>query len=198
MNLKWISVNERLKQGIQLINALSTKTFNLLLSDVINIKEGETFTEDEFGKLKESLKLNDDSLQLLIQSISHIFKQSNKVIIKPTILYKQLCENIGLDAAKCEEFVKLWCNQTNQDFGDYSDRLKLEHLTWELNILASDQINPKQSVPTARIQLELAKSANSSEKEKVVLEFDQSELLQLYSHLEKIQLKFDNINTMCH
>lgn len=170
----------------------------MLLSDVINIKEGETFTEDEFGKLKESLKLNDDSLQLLIQSISHIFKQSNKVIIKPTILYKQLCENIGLDAAKCEEFVKLWCNQTNQDFGDYSDRLKLEHLTWELNILASDQINPKQSVPTARIQLELAKSANSSEKEKVVLEFDQSELLQLYSHLEKIQLKFDNINTMCH
>ncbi|CAG9861018.1 unnamed protein product [Phyllotreta striolata] len=194
MNLKWITVNERLKQGVTLINSISTKKFQLLLAHIANSKGGELFTNDEVEKLKVSLKINNESVQLLIQSIHHICKQSNKVILKPTVLFKQLCENLGLDEEKAEEFVKVWCTQTNEDIGDFNNRLKLENLTWELNVQTADQINVKQSLPVARIQLNLAKSTNTDVKENVIMEFDNTELLHLYNNLEKIQIKLDNIN----
>lgn len=195
MSLKWINVNERLKKGIELINSLSTKKFKLLLIHIVSAKSEAIFTDDELKKLKESLKLNDDSLQLLIQCISHVFRQSTKVILKPTALYKQLTEQLNITEEKSEEFVKIWCKHTNEDFDDFSNKMKLENLSWEINVQGADQINNKQSVPIARVQFQLAKSANEK-KERIVMEFDRTELLQLYNSLEKIQVKLDQVNSI--
>ncbi|XP_028128840.1 uncharacterized protein LOC114325101 [Diabrotica virgifera virgifera] len=198
MNLKWINVNERLKNGVKLINSLSTKKFQLLLGHIVEAEGENPFTDEELKKLKDSLKLTEDALQLLVQSISHIFKQSSKVILKPTVLYKQLCEQLEFEDEKAEEFVKIWCNHTNEDFGDFSSRMKLENVSWELNIQVADQINNKQSVPVGRMQFELAQSVDNSKKERIFMEFTQSELQQLYNNLEKIQMKLDNINNVGH
>ncbi|XP_057658875.1 COMM domain-containing protein 10-like [Diorhabda carinulata] len=195
MSLKWIHVNERLIKGIELINSVSTKKFKLLLIHIVSAKSEAIFTEDELKKLKESLKLDDDSLQLLIQCISHIFRQSTKVILKPTSLYKQLTEQLNITEEKSEEFVRIWCKQTNEDFDNFNNKMKLENLSWEINIQGADQINNKQSVPIARVQLQLTKSDNEK-KERIVMEFDRTELLQLYNNLEKIQVKLDQINSV--
>ncbi|XP_056641396.1 COMM domain-containing protein 10-like [Diorhabda sublineata] len=195
MSLKWIHVNERLIKGIELINSVSTKKFKLLLIHIVSSKSEAIFTDDELKKLKESLKLDDDSLQLLIQCISHIFSQSTKVILKPTSLYKQLTEQLNITEEKSEEFVRIWCKKTNEDFDNFNNKMKLENLSWEINIQGADQINNKQSVPIARVQLQLTKSDNEK-KERVVMEFDRTELLQLYNNLEKIQVKLDQINSV--
>ncbi|KAG5892647.1 hypothetical protein JTB14_025442 [Gonioctena quinquepunctata] len=196
MEIKWITVNARLKNGVQLINSLSTTKFQLLLSHIVNSKSEDLFTADELDKLKTSLRLNDDSLQLLIQSILHIFKQSCKVILKPTVLQKQLIEDLNFDTEKAEEFVKLWSKETHEHFGDFENGMKLENMAWELNVQCADQICNREFVPVARVQFNLAKLTDESEKESVTIELDKSELLQFYNTLESIQVKLDNIQNI--
>ncbi|KAJ8984639.1 hypothetical protein NQ317_009867 [Molorchus minor] len=189
MNLKWITVNSRLKNGIALINNLTTIKFQLLLAHIINSKE------DELKKLKDSLKFTEDNVQLLTQSIIYIYRQANKVILKPTVLQKHLIENLKFDSEKAEEFVKQWSNETKKDVGgDFENRMKLENITWELNLETANQICNKESVPKARLQFNLAKAVVSDQKDKVTVEMDQDELMHLYSTLETIQIKLDNIN----
>ncbi|KAJ8953346.1 hypothetical protein NQ314_007355 [Rhamnusium bicolor] len=144
---------------------------------------------------QDSLKLTDDNLQLLIQSITYVFKQASKVILKPTVLQKQLIEYLNFDLEKAEEFVKLWSSETKRDVGDIENRFKLEDISWELNLQSANQICNKQSVPNARVQFKLAKAVDNSKKEKVTVEMDEEELLQLYSTLETIQIKLDNIHS---
>ncbi|XP_018580095.1 COMM domain-containing protein 10-like [Anoplophora glabripennis] len=194
MSLKWLTVNSRLINGTGLINSMTTIKFKLLLTHIVNTKNEELFTDEELKKLKDSLKLTEDNLQLLIQSIAYIFKQASKVIIKPTVLQKQLIEDLGLDAEKAEEFVKLWSSETKKDVGDFENSFKLQDVNWELNLETANQICNKQVIPKARVQFKLAKSADSSKKDTVTVEFDEEELLHLYSTLETIQIKLDNLH----
>ncbi|XP_074039126.1 COMM domain-containing protein 10 [Leptinotarsa decemlineata] len=196
MEVKWITVNTKLLNGVHLINSLTTKTLQLLLTHISNSKTENPFTDEELEKLRTSLKLNEDSLQLLVQAISHIFKQSCKVMMKPSILQKQLIEHLGFNTEKAEEFVKIWSNKTNEHFGDFENGMKLENVSWELNVQCADQISNKQSLPVARVQFKLSKLKNEREKENVTIEMDQSELLQFYNTLESIQMKLDTMQNI--
>ncbi|KAJ8952933.1 hypothetical protein NQ318_006550 [Aromia moschata] len=194
MNLiKWITVNARLKNGITLINSLTTVKFHLLLQHIINSKSEELFTEEEFRKLRDSLKLTEENLQLLVQSINYIYKQANKVVLKPTVLQKQLTETLNFDAEKAEEFVKAWSSEIKKDVGDFEQRMKLENLSWELNLETANQICNKESTLKARFQLDLANAVDDL-KDKVTIELEEEELLHLYSTLEAIQIKLDNMS----
>lgn len=173
---------------------MTTVKFKLLLSHIINSKNEELFTDEELKKLKDSLKLTEDNLQLLIQSIAYIFKQASKVILKPTVLQKQLTEDLGFDVEKAEEFVKQWSTETKKDVGDFENSFKLQDINWELNLETENQISNKQVIPKARVQFKLAKSVDSTKKDAVTVELDEEELLHLYSTLETIQIKLDNIH----
>lgn len=173
---------------------MTSVKFKLLLSHIINSENEELFTAEELKKLKDSLKLTEDNLQLLIQSIAYIFKRASKVILKPTVLQKHLIENLEFDAEKAEEFVKQWSSETKKDVGDFKNSFKLQDINWELNLETENQICNKQLIPMARVQFKLAKSVDSTKKGIVTVELDEEELLHLYSTLETIQIKLDNIN----
>ncbi|CAH0553662.1 unnamed protein product [Brassicogethes aeneus] len=190
MSLKWITLNDRLQNGAKLINSLPTNKFKIILTQIQSSK-GDPFTEEELTKLQESLKLNSANLQLLIQCIAHIFKQSSKVILKPTVLQKQLVEDLKLDEEKSEEFVKIWLQETKNDFGNFEDRLKLEDMSWEINLQTASKLCSKETKPNARIHFKL--SDNHNKKDNVTLELDEEELLNLYNNLEMIQAKLDNL-----
>nr|CAH7722761.1 unnamed protein product [Callosobruchus chinensis] len=127
---KWISVNAKLKEGVQLLNSLSAKKFQLLLDHIIT---EEQFTDEELAKLRDSLKLSEEQVELLVQSIVHILKQSNKIVIKPTDLQKQLCHFLEFDEEKAEDFVKVWSKQVSEAM-DFENRKRLEDIAWEMNV----------------------------------------------------------------
>lgn len=136
------------------------------------------------------MKLEIPQVQLLVQSISHILKQSLKVIVKPTILQKQLVENLQLTEDKAEKFVKRWTQETKRDF-DVENSKNLEDLKWELNLeTACNHLNKEQHINT-RLQLNLI-DINKQNKENVTLELDENQLTNLYLTLEKIQNKLDS------
>lgn len=150
----------------------------MLTKHITQAASDEIFTEEELAKLTESLKLDRNSLQLVILSISHLLKQSSKVILKPTVLQEQLTECLKLDPDKAEEFVKLWTQQTNTQF-DLQNSKNLENISWELNVQTASNLYNKQQKISTRLQLALA-NIEGQEKETVTLELDEEELKKLY------------------
>ncbi|XP_060526792.1 uncharacterized protein LOC132702270 [Cylas formicarius] len=194
MSLPWISVNNRLHQGISLINNLPAVKFQLLISHIATHESDVLFSDDELKKLGDSLKLQEAKLQLLLQSISYIFKQSSKVILKPSELQRHCTEVLKLEPQKAEEFVKQWSHKASKDLGELDARKKVEGLSWELNLQTASNLGNKQALPNGRLQFELSDATNADTGEQLVLEMGESNLLHLYSNLEAIQAKLDTIN----
>lgn len=140
-----------------MINNLNTKRYELLLSHIIDSSNDDYFTETELQKLQDNLKLDENQLQLLVQSIAYIYKQSRKVILKPTELESQLVGKIGLDQEKADIFTKQWLTETKKELGAFEDRHALKGLKWELNVQVASNMGNKQVVPNARLELDLTK-----------------------------------------
>lgn len=164
----------------------------MLLAHIIS-SEAEEFTSDELKRLQESLRISSDDVILLIHSIKYIAKQSTKIILKPTTLFKNLREHLKLNEDKSEIFTKIWSEETNKDIGVFDEMLRLDDLAWEQNIKIADQISMEQEVQLGRLQLQLSDSFSKSKR--LTIEFNQEELLQLYNTLEAIQIKLDNFNS---
>lgn len=174
---------------MKLINGLSTKKFSLLLECVSSAEGPRIFTSEELLKLQESLNLDEDQVQLLIQSLVYIFKQASKVILKPTDLQRELIENLGFESSKGEEFLKAWSSETKKHFGDFENRWKLNNIAWELNV----ELNKSETVPKVRMQLDVSNSEDNQDK--ILLELNEEELVNLYTTLENVQTKLDKIQT---
>lgn len=181
-------------KGVSIMNSLSTKKFQLLLSHLVFSTNGDAFTSEELIKLRDSLKISDENLMLLVNSIKYLIKQYARVILKPTTLKKELKEHLKLDEEKCDVFVKIWCEETNKDMGKIDDVMNLDDLAWEQNIKIADQVSSEQEMPVTRLQLNLSSTNNIDKNERIVIELDKDELLQLYNALEVIQIKLDNFN----
>lgn len=157
-----------------------------------SIGHADILTNPDTLKFKEALELDENSWNLLIQSLVHIFKLSSKYIFKPTALQKQLEEELNFDSEKAKEFVKQWSVCTKRDFGDLENRCKLNDVTWQLNVQVASSAQNKEAIPNARLQLNMLKS-KSDEKKDVTLELDCEELVQLYNALENMQSRLDSI-----
>lgn len=182
-----------LQKGIAIINGTTAANFEALMKHISNsIGLTDLTTNADTLKFKETLELDENSWNLLIQSLVHIFKLSLKYIFKPTTLQKQLEDDLNLDSEKAKEFVKQWSACTKRDFGDLENRYKLSDITWQLNVQVASSVQNKETIPNARLQLNVVKY-KSEEKSDVTLELNCEELVQLYNALETMQNKLDSI-----
>lgn len=170
-----------------MINAITQKKFALLLERIPTSEAKLLFTSEELVKLQESLSLNEENIQLLIQSLLYIFKQTSKIILKPNDLHKQLTDVLGFNTDKADEFVKAWTSETKNHFGDFENRCKLNNISWQLNL----QLDKPDSLPRIRMQLDV--SNFESNKDNIILELNEDELINLYNTIENIQGKLDKI-----
>lgn len=157
-----------------------------------SIGNADILTKEDTLRFKETLNLNENDWNLFIQSLVHVFKLSLKYIFKPTVLQKQLEEELNFDSEKAKEFVKHWLLCTKRDFGDLENRYKLNDVTWQLNVQVASSAQNKESIPNARLQLNLSKP-KSEERKDVTLELNCEELVQLYNAIENMQTRLDAI-----
>lgn len=196
MSLRWITLNKKLSEGVKLINLLSDTQFSLLLKRTNESDGREIVSEDEQKKLGEVLSLNPDNVNLLLQSLVHLWKQSIKIIIKPTDLLRNLVDVLQLSPDKSEEFVKIWTDRTKSDCGDLEKQKKLDSISAEINLEIASSYDSKELIPKARLQLNLTDFVNDSKGEHVTLELSEEELVELYNTIEKVQAKLDNIQNI--
>lgn len=190
MDISWITVTAKLQAGIDVINSIEVNEFSTLLQQIKRYRSDNTFTQPELETMQESLGLNSTKLEFLMQTVFYIFKQSLKVILKPTTLQKQLVEVLNFHRDKAEAFVKAWTIQTKIDFENLEDRFKLNEISWELNLQTSSPLELREAVPNLRLKLGLTKS-DMPQTKNLTLELDKKELLQIYNTFENIQNKID-------
>lgn len=182
----------RLQEGVGLVNELSNQQFRKLCEQILQTsKDGSTVTLEQ---LQNSLALNleQDKLQLLVQSVTYILKQSLNIVSKPTVLQKQLVDTLGIENTKADEFVTIWRNEAKQTFLDLKNQPHLESFTWELNLQTSSSADTSGIVPNVRLKLDLGNS-DASKCDNVAFELHNDEILMLYNSLETIQNKLDYI-----
>lgn len=167
--------------------------FKIILSRVAEKRSGQLFTSEELKKVEVSHQVDENNMQLLIQSITHIFKQSCKFILKPTVLEKQLVEYLKFEKDKAHEFVKVWIADMKKNFEDFENQYQLEDVAWQFNMQTASTTCKKEAIPTARIQMNLSK-VKDKQKDNITFELNEEELVQLYNTLESIQTKLDTIN----
>lgn len=185
----------RLSEGVNLINLLSNTQFSLLLKRINDSDGNDIVSEEEHKKLGDILHLESDSVHLLLQSLIHVWRQSIKVILKPTDLLQNLTEVLGLHTEKSEEFVKVWTERTKSDCGDLEKHKKLDSIAWEINLESASCYNTKQLTPKARLQLNLTDFV-SENSDRITLDLNEEELIELYHTIEKVQSRLDNIQNM--
>lgn len=104
----------RLRSGIQLIDKINVADFKIILLRAVEGSNNDLFTPDELKKFEENFGFDEDSVYLVIQSIAYIFKQSCRFILKPTVLEKQLVEDLKFQKDKAQEFVQLWTSEAKR------------------------------------------------------------------------------------
>lgn len=183
----------RLIKGVSIIQSLTTKKFQLLLCRIVTSKHDDAFSPEEQKKLGDTLKISEEEVVLLVNSIKYIVKQSSKIILKPTTLEKDLKENFKFDDEKTEVFMKTWREEIKKDLGNFDEIMKLDDLAWEQTVKIADQVGIEQQVPSTRLQLNLL-SPDNTDRKNVTVDIDKDELLQIYFTIEAIQMKLDNFN----
>lgn len=79
------------------------------------------------------------------------------MILKPTDLQRQLVEVLGFEQEKAEIFTKEWSSVLKEELGDLENHCKLTNMSWELNVQTASDLGSKLAIPSASIQLDLAK-----------------------------------------
>lgn len=173
------------------MNELTVSDFCTLMGLIANsLSRPDTSSSSDIQKFRESLTIEEDTWNLLLPSLIHVFKMSLKFIFKPTTLQRHLEDDLKLDSEKAKEFVKQWSLCTKRDFGDIENRYKLNDVVWQLNMQVASSVHNKETIPNARLQFNMSQS-KSEEKEYVTLELNCDELVQLYNALENMQNKLD-------
>lgn len=122
----------------------------------------------------------------------YLIKRAVYFIMKPTFLQDELTEKLKLDNLKAETFVKLWTESTKASF-NLERRQQLEEISWELNLEVASDRDLKKSIPKSLIQLQVKN--NDGESEKVTVEMDEKQLLELYNQLECMQGVLDSVRS---
>ncbi|XP_039222868.1 COMM domain-containing protein 10 [Crotalus tigris] len=189
---------ERVQKAVILINALDTGRFSRLLSRILqklHIKTESTFTEEEEEKLQAAFSIEKQDLHLILETITFILEQAIYHNLKHTIFQQQL-QHSNLNHDKIEVFVTVWTVAGPEIVEKFRQRIlsphKLETVGWQLNLQMAQSMQAKQKSPQAVLELGVS-SEDSTNMEKIFVEFNHKELFEFYNKLETIQMQLDSL-----
>lgn len=112
--------------------------------------------------------------------------------MKPTVLQEELTEKLKFSNSKAEAFVKRWTETTKANFDNLQERKNLEKMSWELNLEIASDCSLKKAVPTTVLQLHVKDGEGNPEK--VTVEMNEEQLLELYNQMENMQSVLDSLS----
>lgn len=183
------------------INKLDTSKFGKLLERVIaklplspDSQPLDVFSFDEREKLVTVFELKSSSeLASILEFAVKTFQTAGFEQSKLESLTEKLSKNAHLDEEHVDAFVRVWSAHGKA----FIDRLKSKSITnhqlidvnFVLNVDAASEARAQINQPTAFLQLVTENFGGKSEK--LSLEFDHGQLVQMYDKLEDIQKQLD-------
>lgn len=185
-----------IKRAVTLINNLGSSKFPLLLTRILqklHLKDERTFSEEEEEKLQGSLELTGPDLELVLQSLEFFLQQAAYHTAKPGVFSQQL-KQIELEEEKVQVIVEAWTNSAKDVITKLRQRTivpkQLESVNWRLNLQMAQSNKAKMKMPNAMFEFNVT-DENTTEKEKIKVEFTHDELYMFYNQLETIQKQLD-------
>lgn len=195
-----LQITKKLQEGISFINAIDINKLNGLLGRVsAALCSGcsQVFTEEEEEKLSSSLGHTMEQTRQLVHTVLHIIQQAAQGMVRPALLGEHLLA-AGITQDRVEIFTESWMTNAKTIVDKLRQQTlsekQLEDIAWELHLETASSCLARQSHPIAHLQLNLVSGTTAGKPEateKVVIQFDQDQLYQLYGHLEQIQSQLD-------
>ena len=189
----------KLKSAVALINQLETPKFRKLLSRIsqkLHLKDERTFSEEEEEKLQTAFGLSSQELELVIETSEFFLHQAAYHAAKPQVLSQQLTQ-LELIEDKVTALVDAWTNCARMVIEKLRKRTlapkQLENITWRMNLQMAQSSQGRMKEPNAMFQLTVADD-QSTNKEKIRMQFNHQELYAFYNQLEAIQTQLDHLN----
>uniref|UniRef100_A0A3Q3WXG3 COMM domain-containing protein n=1 Tax=Mola mola TaxID=94237 RepID=A0A3Q3WXG3_MOLML len=193
-----IKETQSIKEAVTFINAIDENKFSRLISRIIqklHLKGEQTFSEEEEQKLQAALSLDQQALNLVVETAAFILEQAVYHNVKPASLRQQL-EVVHMNSDKAEMFSQTWATSGPELVERLKHSIftpkKLEHVDWQLNLQMAQSSQARLKSPSAVLQLGL-RSEDSEVQENVFVEFNHQELLDFYNKLEIMQGQLDSL-----
>eukprot|EP01111_Echinosteliopsis_oligospora_P001816 TRINITY_DN1265_c0_g1_i1.p1 TRINITY_DN1265_c0_g1~~TRINITY_DN1265_c0_g1_i1.p1 ORF type:complete len:208 (+),score=47.38 TRINITY_DN1265_c0_g1_i1:214-837(+) len=196
------NLTSRLKTAISIINNVNVARLPLLLSRVIrnlHNKNEKVFTEAEEAQLQNVIHLSSAELNNLLEVCAFIYEQAAYYSVSVSSLGVQL-DKTGLASDRIQAFQKVWQEEAEALIIKLRTKSvaphELEGVGWRLHLHLSQKGLARIKAPTAIFEMSISDNHHDSiadikKDEKMILEFDKSQLQQFYLMLEQIQDQLD-------
>eukprot|EP01132_Coremiostelium_polycephalum_P007815 gene7815-9618_t len=195
----------KFNESIELINKLDPSRFPKILTRIIQ-KIGQRneriFTDAEEAQLQNLLNITSSQLKTVVECCSYIFEQTAYFTLSSANLVNQLSKTPLFDD-KCSAFEKIWEEHSKNTIGNLRTKsispLVLDDVGWRFHYqLSSSTSTKRQSSAIFELDLKNGASDNNStvvgnDNEKMILEFNRSQLQEFFYKLEMIQEKLDSL-----
>lgn len=189
----------RLMKAVELMNSMETGKLGKIIQRIINSRlvQSEIFSKNELVQLVEILQseINLHQLSSMIDSIKFIFQQAAFYNLKSAVLKQHLLE-IDVSDDVSEMLAIAWGQNARATVEKMKQQListkQLDSVEWNMNIRLSGQTAAQMKDSNVYLHMNLLNN-DTEEKEKLLLEFDHSQLLQFYQKLETIQSQLDSL-----
>ncbi|XP_076034278.1 COMM domain containing 10 protein valette isoform X2 [Oratosquilla oratoria] len=192
-------VTEKLKEGIKILNQLSSSKLNGILARVFSaIGSGQprVFSEEEETKLSTSLDLSLENTQLLTHTIAYIIQQASYNIVRPNLLAEHLAA-LEVDDSLSAVIVEYWTSNAKVLVDSLRRRnvveKQLDSIAWELHVTAATSTLARQTQPLALLQFNISEPspAEDGSSSSLVMQLNKQQLYDLYKNIEEIQEQLD-------
>ncbi|XP_012277460.1 COMM domain-containing protein 10 [Orussus abietinus] len=193
----WNEITPSVRKGLKIVERLDCGKFRLLVNRICQSLElandNRVFSDEEEEKLMISLDLNKDELDLLLDTITKIYKQAAYCMMKPAVMETLMKDKFNIGEDKIAALLHAWVTHAKNIVDAFRKKSifpnKVDNISWHLNVETSSSFISKEARPVVLLQLDL--SGESSKK--LTVEMDKSELTDLYHSLEKIQNQLDSL-----
>ncbi|XP_037934029.1 uncharacterized protein LOC119668568 [Teleopsis dalmanni] len=197
MDINWIKITERAREGIKIINALPYETFTTVLNFVhrqmspTDQDQDMVEPENALEELERLVGVPRSDFLLLIKTFSYILRRTSTFVIKPSRLQVELREKLQLQEAKIDAIIRLWVRQTTPIMNNLANERyesnEINDVAWKLNVEISSHCQQREKNALAVLQLKTGAG------EDINLEMNHEELYQLFNQFESIQNELDAI-----
>eukprot|EP01091_Cochliopodium_minus_P020085 TRINITY_DN8661_c0_g2_i1.p1 TRINITY_DN8661_c0_g2~~TRINITY_DN8661_c0_g2_i1.p1 ORF type:complete len:202 (-),score=63.39 TRINITY_DN8661_c0_g2_i1:25-630(-) len=199
MSTEIFQVTHKLQNTVALINKFEPNKLQSILIRVISklhLKGTTPFTKEEEEKLEKVLDLNENDLEFALDTCGYIFEQIAYFNVLDLILLKSELEKLGFDSFHSIPFCDVW----KKEGPSYLEKIKdvnivpnrMESSSWRLHLEMGQSNLAKVKETSAIFQLNIT-NHDEDTTNNLQLEFDHSQLLQLYQKLELIQKQLDQL-----
>ncbi|XP_011494141.1 PREDICTED: COMM domain-containing protein 1-like [Ceratosolen solmsi marchali] len=197
MSGSWLSIDERMKRGFEILDKIENSKLRLLVNRICqSLQSGVSkniFNTEEEEKLLVSLNLEKVDLTILLQTITSVYSQASFHLVKSAALENTMKEHCSIGKDKVAILEHAWITHSEGIVNAFKRQsifpTQVTDISWSVDVKAASTATAKEAKPIAKLQLNLGGLENS----RVTVEMNKTDLWNLFHKLDDIQSQLESL-----